>query len=179
MITPDYCMLMARYNRWMNERLYALVAAVSDEERKRPVGAFFGSIHGTLNHLLWGDRMWLGRFIGEPCAVPAFGADMYGEFADLAREREVTDRALQDWAGNVSAEWLSGALVYASRVDGRTREIPCAVAAMHLFNHGTHHRGQLTALVFQRGIDPGVTDLPWLPGVVRFVDVPSGPGETS
>ena len=62
MIAPAYCQLMARYNRWMNERLYALCAGLDDDERKRDRGAFFGSIHGTLNHLLWGDRMWLGRF---------------------------------------------------------------------------------------------------------------------
>ena len=77
MIAPSYCQVMARYNRWMNERLYALLSEIEDAQRKRDRGAFFGSMHGTLNHLLWGDRMWLGRFVGEPCAVPAFGADMY------------------------------------------------------------------------------------------------------
>ena len=77
MITPEYCQLMARYNRWMNERLYALLAPIPDDERKRDRGAFFGSMHGTLNHLLWGDRMWLGRFIDEPCTAAAFGADMF------------------------------------------------------------------------------------------------------
>jgi uncharacterized damage-inducible protein DinB len=170
MISPEYCQLMARYNRWMNERLYALVAAMDDAERKRDRGAFFGSIHGTLNHLLWGDRIWLGRFVDLPFAAPAFGAAMYVDFAELAREREVTDRAMLDWAGNVSPDWLAGKLVYASRVDGRTRELPRAVAAVHLFNHATHHRGQLTTLMKQAGVDPGVTDLPWLPGVVRIVD---------
>ena len=73
MISPDYCQLMARYNRWMNERLYALLSGLPDDERKRDRGAFFGSMHGTLNHLLWGDRMWLGRFLDEPCSHPAFG----------------------------------------------------------------------------------------------------------
>src|SRR5260370_23283185 len=77
MITPEYCQLMARYNRWMNERLYGLCAAMADGERKRDRGAFFGSIHGTLNHLLWGDRMWLGRFAGLPCTYPQFGADTF------------------------------------------------------------------------------------------------------
>jgi uncharacterized damage-inducible protein DinB len=169
-ITPDYCRLMARYNRWMNERQYALLRELPDAERKRDRGAFFGSMHGTLNHLLWGDRMWLGRFVGEPCVVSAFGADMYPQFDELARERERTDQSILDWAGNVTPEWLAGCLVYASRVDGRTRELPRAVAVMHFFNHGTHHRGQLTTLMRQAGRDPGVTDLPWLPGVVRIVD---------
>ena len=170
MIAPQYCQLMARYNRWMNERLYALLSEFADEERKRPRGAFFGSMHGTLNHLLWGDRMWLGRFIDEPCSHPAFGADMFDEFATLTREREITDRKILDWAGSVTPAWLEGSLTYMSKVDGRTRELPRAVAAMQLFNHGTHHRGQLTTLLRQAGRDPGVTDLPWLPGVVRMID---------
>jgi len=170
MITPDYCQLMARYNRWMNERLYALLADMSDDERKRDRGAFFGSMHGTLNHLLWGDRMWLGRFVGTPCTATAFGADMYADFATLRRERELTDRALLDWAGSVSAAWLASTLTYASKVDGRTRGMPAAAAAIHLFNHGTHHRGQLTTLLKQAGHDPGVTDLPWLPGIAQIRD---------
>jgi uncharacterized damage-inducible protein DinB len=170
MIAPSYCQVMARYNRWMNERLYALLAAVDDAERKRDRGAFFGSMHGTLNHLLWGDLMWLGRFVGEPCSVPAFGAEMFADFVQLAHEREVADRRILDWAGGVSSEWLAGTLAYRSRVDGRNRELPRAVATMHFFNHGTHHRGQLTTLMKQAGVDPGVTDLPWLPGVVRYID---------
>jgi len=170
MISPDYCQLMARYNRWMNERLYALLSEIPDEARKRDCGAFFGSMHGTLNHLLWGDRMWLGRFIDEPCNHPAFGVDMYAEFSELAREREVVDRKMLDWAGGVTALWLDGTLSYVSKVDGRRRETPRAVGVLQLFNHGTHHRGQLTTLIKQAGFDPGITDIPWLPGVVRVFD---------
>jgi uncharacterized damage-inducible protein DinB len=159
-ISVEYCQLLARYNRWMNERLYALCAELPDAERKRDRGAFFGSIHGTLNHLLSGDRMWLGRFTDE--------------WDELVREREITDTKLLRWAGSVTPEWLAGTLVYTSRVDGKTRELPRAVAAVHLFNHGTHHRGQLTTLMKQAGCDPGITDLPWLPGVVRIVETAPG-----
>ena len=169
-ITGEYCRLMARYNRWMNERLYALCAAMSDVERKRDRGAFFGSIHGTLNHLLWADRMWLGRFIGPACTYPQFGADMFAHFSELSSERDVTDRDLLSWSGNVRTEWLAAPLTYTSVVDGRTRRLPAAVAAVHLFNHSTHHRGQLTTLLKQAGVDPGVTDLPWVPGIVTMVD---------
>ena len=59
---------------------------------------------------------------------------------------------------------------YRSVVDDKVRRLPAAVAAVHLFNHGTHHRGQLTTLMKQAGVDPGVTDLPWLPGIVRIID---------
>src|SRR5947208_8518520 len=120
MITPDYCQLMGRYNRWMNERLYETCAALTDVERKLERGAFFSSIHGTLNHLLWGDRMWLGRFIDEPCTWPAFGADMFSDFSELSSERDSTDRKLLDWAGALSTDWLASTLTYTSKVDGRT-----------------------------------------------------------
>ena len=69
MIDVEYCRLLARYNRWMNERMFAALATLPDDERKRDRGAFFGSIHRTLDHILWGDRIWLGRFTGAPHAV--------------------------------------------------------------------------------------------------------------
>ena len=116
------------------------------------------------------DMDQLGRFIDEPCNYPAFGADMYADFAELGRERDVTDRKMLDWAGGVTAAWLAAPLSYVSKVDGRRREMPRAIAVLQLFNHGTHHRGQLTTLIRQAGRDPGVTDIPWLPGVVRTSD---------
>ena len=170
LIGPEYCRIMARYNEWMNERLYALCAGLPDGERKRDRGAFFGSIHGTLNHLLWGDRMWMGRIAGPPCTYPSFGADMFADFAELRRERVATDRAMLDWSDRASAEWLDSAIEYASRVDGKKRRLSEGVAAMHMFNHGIHHRGQLTTLLKQAGVDPGITDLPWLPGLVETID---------
>lgn len=170
MISTDYCQLLARYNRWMNERLYATVGAFDEVERTRDRGAFFGSMHATLNHLLWADRVWLGRFIGEPCTVKAFGTDMYSVFAELAREREATDTRILSWAGALTDDWLASTLEYRAASDGRLRRMPAWVAATHLFQHGTHHRGQLTTLIKQAGRDPGVTDLPYLPGVVQMVD---------
>jgi len=86
-----------------------------------------------------------------------------------ASGRRRTLRCLQ-WAGNVTPEWLESPIDYTSKVDGKTRRLPAAIAAVHLFNHGTHHRGQLTTLMKQAGVDPGVTDMPWLPGVVRIID---------
>ena len=87
MIDVEYCRLLARYSRWMNERLYAAASTIPDDERKRDRGAFFGSIHRTLAHILWGDRTWLGRFTGTPHRIAAFGADEHPEWSDLARER--------------------------------------------------------------------------------------------
>jgi uncharacterized damage-inducible protein DinB len=170
MISRDYCQLMARYNAWMNERLYAVCADLPAAERTRDRGAFFGSIHGTLNHLLWGDRMWLGRFTGPACRHPAFGADMFEHFDELRHERQLTDTAMLQWTASITPEWLASTIEYTSKVDGRTRRLPAEVAAVHLFNHGIHHRGQLTTLMKQAGADPGVTDLPWLPGVVTILE---------
>jgi uncharacterized damage-inducible protein DinB len=170
MISAEYCQLFARYNRWMNEGLYAVVSEFSEEERTRDRGAFFGSMHRTLNHVLWGDRIWLSRFTNQPYTVPAFGADMYTDFAELTRERAATDTAILNWTGNLTPEWLAGSLKYRSASDGRLRRLPHWIAATHMFQHATHHRGQLATLIKQAGKDTGVTDLPFMPGAVTFVD---------
>jgi uncharacterized damage-inducible protein DinB len=170
MISTEYCQLLARYNHWMNERLYAVVSEFSAEERTRDRGAFFGSMHRTLNHILWGDRIWLARFTDQAYAVAAFGADMYADFAELTRERAATDTAILDWTGQVTPACLAGTLEYRSASDGRMRHLASWVAATHLFQHATHHRGQLATLIKQAGRDPGITDLPWMPGVVKVMD---------
>jgi len=166
-ISVEYCQLAARYNRWMNERLYAVTAELSDAERKRDRGAFFGSLHRTLDHIVWADQTWIGRFTGVSHAVPAYGADVHDDFAALAQEREATDTAILSWAGKLDAAWLAATFEYRAASDGKLRQLPGWIAAMHLFQHGIHHRGQATALLKQAGKDVGATDLPWLPGVTR------------
>ena len=162
MIAPGYARTMARYNRWMNERLYECCARLPDADRKRDMGAFFKSIHGTLNHLLLGDRVWMGRFTGRPFAVKTLADELYGDFDELRRERARTDEAIEAFAAELTAERLEGDLAYTSIVNPRPRTIPMALAVAHFFNHQTHHRGQLTTLLMQRGVDPGVTDLMWM-----------------
>jgi uncharacterized damage-inducible protein DinB len=169
-ISVAYCQLQARYNRWMNERIFALAGELTDDERKRECGAFFGSLHRTLNHILWGDRVWLGRFTSDPCTVAPYGADMFDKFAALTREREATDTAVLAWTGRVTDAWLASTLEYRAASDGRRRQLPAWIAATHLFQHAAHHRGQVTTLLKQAGKDPGVTDLPYLPGIVQLID---------
>jgi uncharacterized damage-inducible protein DinB len=169
-IDVEYCQLLARYNRWMNERLYAAATGLSDDERKRDRGAFFGSIHRTLAHILWGDRVWLGRFTGVAHPVAAYGADEHPAFAPLAHAREDADRDILAWAGALAPAWLASTLEYRAASDGRPRRMPAWIAATHLFQHATHHRGQVTTLMKQAGVDPGVTDLPALPGAVHLAD---------
>jgi uncharacterized damage-inducible protein DinB len=148
LISVEYCRLLARHNR----------------------GAFCGSLHRTLNHILWGDRVWLGRFVGVPFEVAPYGADMVADFSELARERETADMLILDWAGKLSPAWLEGMLSYRRSSDGGARELPAWIAATHLFQHAVHHRGQASALLMQARHDIGATDLPQLPGVVRVVD---------
>jgi uncharacterized damage-inducible protein DinB len=162
---PETCYkLMAEYNQWMNQRLYALCAEIPDQERRRDRGAFFKSIHGTLNHLLFGDRIWMGRFIGQPFQAK-IGDELCHTFEELHQQRQITDQHIIEWAGDLSQEWLNQPFRYTSGVDGKTREFPAWILVTHLFNHQTHHRGQVTTLLSQMGYDPGVTDIPWLPGL--------------
>ncbi|HSN21705.1 MAG TPA: DinB family protein [Usitatibacter sp.] len=154
---------LARYNRWMNERLYGCCARLTDAQRKEDVRAFFKSIHGTLNHLLLADRLWMGRFTGEPFRVKSLDQELYADFAELARERARTDAAIEGWVATLDDAALDGELAYTSMVNPQPRRIAMRLAVAHFFNHQTHHRGQLTTLLSQRGIDPGVTDLMWTP----------------
>jgi len=150
--------------------MFAAASAMTDEDRKRDSRAFFGSLHRTLNHILWGDRVWLGRFLDEPFAVPAYGADMHADFADLAREREAADMKILDWAGKLAPAWLEGTFSYRRSSDGAQCAVPAWIVATHLFAHAVHHRGQVSTLLAQAGHDIGPTDLPYLPGVTRVLD---------
>ena len=158
----DWFRTMARYNRWMNDRLYGACTGIPDGERKRNRGAFFRSIHGTLNHLLLGDRLWMGRFTGVPFPATALDQELYADFDALRRERAVTDEAILAYASSLTAEVLAGTLHYRTLVGDRERSTPLADALLHFFNHQTHHRGQVTTLMMQAGVDPGVTDLMWM-----------------
>jgi uncharacterized damage-inducible protein DinB len=165
MMSPEWLSALARYNRWMNDKLYALAATLSDEERKRDRGAFFKSLHGTFNHLLLADKVWLGRFKGVslpagfmgPGGIRSLDQELYTDFEDLRRERALTDDELSTWVSELSSERLAAPVVFMRR--GQRHECPLWWTVSHVFNHQTHHRGQITTLFTQLGADPGVTDL--------------------
>jgi uncharacterized damage-inducible protein DinB len=161
----EYAKTLADYNRWMNDRIYAACAKLSDEQRKRDAGAFFKSIHGTLNHILLGDRLWLGRFTGVPFSFRSLDQELYAEFAELRAERSKTDEDIMAWVKSLSALEFEGQMSYMSSVNPQLRTYPFWLVVAHLFNHQAHHRGQVTTLLMQNGIDAGVTDLICLPGV--------------
>jgi len=167
----DNYRFLARYNHWFNERLYDACEKLGDEERKRDRGAFFGSIHGTLNHLVWGDTMWLGRFAAQGLTFAALPADLlvlpvharyetmlHGDWAGLRGQRARLDAAIEAWVAEMPDDFLTRTMRY-SNTKGVQRAHPMWQALTHFFNHQTHHRGQVTTLLMQAGVDVGVTDL--------------------
>ena len=167
----DNYRFLAQYNRWFNERLYGACESLSDEERKRDRRAFFGSIHNTLNHLVWGDQVWLKRFAAQGVEFPSLspevldlaegavhGTILYESWEVLRAKRVQLDAAIEDWARDMAPDFPLRTMRYAN-TKGVRREHPMWKALTHFFNHQTHHRGQVTTLLAQAGVDPGVTDL--------------------
>ena len=165
MYQGDSYSLMADYNAWMNRKLYEAAAGLPDEARKRDLGAFFKSLHGTLNHILLIDLMILARFAGQPLPSTGLDEDRHDDFEALRAEREATDARILDWIANLDRAGLGEALTFTSMIDGKTRTLPRWVMVTQMFNHQTHHRGQATTLLKQLGADPGITDIPWLPAL--------------
>jgi uncharacterized damage-inducible protein DinB len=165
MISPAHVQTMARYNKWQNESLYACADRLTDEERRRERGAFFGSIYKTLNHLLWGDRIWMHRFAGAPRpegGIPE-SVGLVDAWEDLKRERAAFDEVIIGWAAKLDPRWLEGDLAYYSGAAKRDITKPKWMLVTHLFNHQTHHRGQVHCMLTQCGQKPGATDLVGLP----------------
>jgi uncharacterized damage-inducible protein DinB len=161
MITPAYVRTMAAYNAEMNRRLYAAAARLTDAERRAPRGAFWGSIHGTLSHILWGDRQWMSRFAEwpKPATPIRESARMIDDFAELAAARKEADAGIARWAETVDEAWLGGDLTWFSGAVNREVRAPKRLLVTHFFNHQTHHRGQAHALLTAAGEKTGDTDL--------------------
>jgi len=145
MITTAYIRTMAAYNAEMNRRLYGAAGRLSDDERREPHGAFWGSIHGTLTHILWGDRQWMSRFDGW----------------------EKADKDISRWANKVDDSWLAEDLTWFSGAANREVRAPLRLLVTHFFNHQTHHRGQVHAMLTAAGQQTDDTDLfPLVPAIV-------------
>ena len=165
LITPDYCRLMARYNSWQNAGLRDLVKDIPAADLTKDRGAFFGSILGTLNHLLWADVVWMSRLDGGAGTdVPITQSTaMTPTVAVWAADRFRTDGRISLWAKQVKTLDLTGDLTWYSAVMQARIARPVAVCVMHLFNHQTHHRGQVHAMLTQMGLKPQDTDIPFMP----------------
>lgn len=165
MITPEYCRTMARYNAWQNTGLRKLTGEMATAELTADRGAFFGSIFATLNHLLWGDALWISRFDGGQGPEPSIkgSVDFTPTPAVWAAERFRTDARISLWAESVSAIDLVGDVTWYSFAAGREISKPKTQCIMHFFNHQTHHRGQVHAMLTALGKRPQDTDLPLMP----------------
>ncbi len=171
----DNYRFVTRYNRWINERLYVACEQLSDAERKQDRGAFFGSIHRTLNHLVVTDQVWLRRFArsgvenglrfemleGDPITIPEacqLDAVPFDDWAALKAKRIQLDDAIQSWTAGMPADYPLMQMGYCNS-RGTRRDHPVWQAMTHLFNHQTHHRSQVITLLTQAGVDIGVTDM--------------------
>lgn len=149
---------LARFNRWANERIYGCVAELPEPAYREDRGAFFGSVHNTLNHLLVLDRLWRGRLQSTDLGVRSLDQILYDDFEALRAERVLEDDRLIALADGYSGDDLAAPLVYES-VDGSTYEVPVGLILNTLFNHQTHHRGQVHCLLTQSGITPPPLDI--------------------
>jgi len=170
MISVEFCATMARYNRWQNKGLTSEVEKLDEAAKVQDRGAFFGSILGTMNHLLWGDTIWMSRFdgwkkprIGIPDS-PRFTASW--PFYKAARGD--ADTRIVAWADKLQPEALEGQLAWYSAAKGGMAQMPKWLCIQHFFNHQTHHRGQIHAMLTAAGGTPGDTDLFLMPEVTEW-----------
>ncbi|OAP48124.1 DinB family protein [Sinorhizobium americanum] len=147
----DHYRMFADYNRWANRLLYAAAAELSDQEYRQDKGAFFGSLHGTLNHLLVADRIWMKRFTKEGDAPTRLDAILHDEFSALTAARIAEDERIIAWVDSLDEARLDAHFTYSplSRPGEISQKIAPALA--HLFNHQTHHRGQAHAILTALG----------------------------
>jgi uncharacterized damage-inducible protein DinB len=139
--------MFAGYNAWCNERLYDAAARLSEAEYRANRGAFFKSVHGTLNHLLVGDRIWMRRFAGKGELPKSLDAILFEDFAGLRAARRAQDAAISAYVGSLSDDDLKKTIRYRAFSNPADIEQVIAPALDHFFNHQTHHRGQAHALL--------------------------------
>ena len=164
MIDAAYVQRMACYNRWQNASLYGAADSLSEAERRQERGAFFGTIHKTLSHLLWGDRMWMSRFTDVPAPQGGIAGSitLFDDWGLLRSERVAFDDAIERWADGLDPSALEGDLTWFSGAAQREITKPKWLLVTHMFNHQTHHRGQVHCMLTQAGGKPQATDLPFM-----------------
>lgn len=151
--------MMASYNRWANSRLYDAAAALTSDEVDRDVGAFFGSMLGTLNHILVADRIWMKRFTGEGNAPARLDTVLHDALPALTVARDSEDRRIESWIESLDDTAFSGRFTYVTATDMRTVSQRLAPALAHFFNHQTHHRGHAHMILSVLGKEPPSLDL--------------------
>jgi uncharacterized damage-inducible protein DinB len=150
---------MAAYNAWANRRLYDTAGTLPEPLYRQSAGAYFDSLHGTLNHLLVADRIWMSRLTGTGEAPTRLNAILYDNLPDLRAAREAEDARIVAFVGTLGESDLDGVFHYAT-TSGRPQQQPRWESLVHLFNHQTHHRGQAHAILTRLGVaEPPSLDL--------------------
>lgn len=148
---------LAAYNRWANRRIYDDAASLPDEVRKRPVGLFFGSVHGTLNHLLVTDYIWMRRFTGDGPQPERLNQILHEDFIPLRAAREQQDERILHFVTGLNSY---DRIIAYQNSSGKTYQQDLGSALTHFFNHQAHHRGQVHAGLTIAGIrEPASLDL--------------------
>jgi uncharacterized damage-inducible protein DinB len=155
----DMMRMLAGYNRWCNERLYAAAGALTEDELRADRGVFFRSMLGTLNHILVADRIWMRRFTGSGEAPARLDAILHNGFDALRAARQSEDARIADWVGGLTEAELSATVTYETVSNPQTITQRLAPALTHFFNHQTHHRGQAHAILTGFGRDAPSFDL--------------------
>lgn len=165
MVGREYCVTMARYNAWQNDQLIESLITADEEELHANRGAFFGSIFLTLNHLSWGDMMWMSRFDGgaAPKVGGAESTATHPDFESWKTGRISMDRRILQWAEQLNDNDLSGDLVWYSGAVDRELSKSLALCITHFSNHQTHHRGQVHAMMTSMNLKAPVSDLVFMP----------------
>ena len=156
-----YFRQLARYNAWANGRIYEAAGHLSDAERKESRPCFFGSIHRTLNHILVGDRIWLARLTASEHGIECLDQELYADFEELKAARTSEDERLIAVTDGFDEAALAGKLQYRNMA-GEPKNTPLVQVLGHIFNHQTHHRGQVHALLSGTPVAPPSLDLVYL-----------------
>jgi len=165
MISIEQCQLFARYNAWQNQSIVGAADTLSDDARRGDRGAFFGSIEATLNHLLWGDTIWMSRFAGwkKPAGGIKDSPRFTANWIAFRAARGDADQRIKRWANELTEDDLAGDLIWFSGALNFNVQKPKWLCIQHFFNHQTHHRGQVHAMLTAAGATPEDTDLFILP----------------
>ncbi|QCO55772.1 damage-inducible protein DinB [Pseudorhodobacter turbinis] len=165
MPNKEYAVAMARYNVWQNANLIQAATGLDQPTRQKARGSFFDNIEATFAHLLWGDRIWLSRFAETPAPQGGIAQStaLPQGWARFCADRAAFDRQILKWAHGVDSAWFEGDLTWHSGALGKDVTKPKRILVLQLFNHQTHHRGQIHAMLTAAGAKPGDTDVPFMP----------------
>jgi len=155
----SHFVMMAEYNAWANARLYAMASRLPDEQYRRDVGAYFKSLHGTLNHIMTADLIWMRRLTGSGDHPNKLSAIVFDDLIALSAARRREDRRIVDFVETLSDAQLDETLAYPTLGGAPAKQRRREILA-HLFNHQTHHRGQAHAVLTMLGVtEPDSLDL--------------------